>query len=297
MPVRRIPSFPSADSGVPRHWKERKASADGIAFFFSYGIVRGKDTEGCADMDYQDINARTIDLWVENGWEWGTPISHDVYEKAKNGEWEVLLTPVRPVPHAWIGTLEGKSVLGLACGGGQQIPIFSALGAECTVLDYSQRQLDAERMVAEREGYRINIVHADMTKPLPFESDSFDLIFHPVANCYVENVRPIWQECFRVLKKGGCLLAGMDNGINFIFDDSETTVKHVLPFNPLVCEEHRKSLGEEGGIQFSHTIEDLIGGQLAAGFRLMDVYEDTNGRGNLHEHHIPTFWATRAVKE
>lgn len=256
-----------------------------------------KKVQKALDMNYQDINARTVDLWVENGWEWGTPISHEVYDKAKNGEWDVLLTPVRPVPHAWFGKLEGKKILGLASGGGQQMPIFSALRAECTVLDYSSRQLEAERMVAEREGYRINIVHGDITKPLPFGNDSFDLIFFPVANCYVENMRPIWQECFRILKKGGPLLAGMDNGTNFIFDDTETKVEYTLPFNPLVCEEHRRSLEKDGGIQFSHTIEDLIGEQLTAGFRLTDIYEDTNRRGNLYKHHIPTFWATRAVKE
>lgn len=33
------------------------------------------------------------------------------------------------------------------------------------------------------------------------------------------------------------------------------------------------------------------------GFRLTHVYEDTNGTGNLHDHGIPSFWATRAVKE
>ena len=31
---------------------------------------------------YQDINARTIDQWVENGWEWGKPISHEEYVNA-----------------------------------------------------------------------------------------------------------------------------------------------------------------------------------------------------------------------
>ena len=53
----------------------------------------------------------------------------------------------------------------------------------------------------------------------------------------------------------------------------------------------------DDGIQFSHTIEEQIGGQLAAGLRLTDVYGDTNGTGNLHEHNIPTYWATRAVKD
>ena len=50
-------------------------------------------------------------------------------------------------------------------------------------------------------------------------------------------------------------------------------------------------------IQFSHTIEEQVGGLLQAGFRLTHLYEDTNGEGNLHEHGIPTFLALRATKE
>ena len=249
-------------------------------------------------MNYQDINAATIDQWVRNGWEWGKPISHETYLDAVNGKWDVLLTPTVPVPHEWFGDMKGKKLLGLASGGGQQMPIFTALGADCTVLDYSPMQLESERMVAEREGYDINIVRADMTKPLPFEDESFDIIFHPVSNVYAADVLPIWKECFRVLKKGGILLAGLDNGMNFVFDMDEKTLRFRLPFDPLHNEEHRRFLEENNdGMQFSHTIDEQIGGQLAAGFRLTNVFGDTNGIGNLHEHNIHTFWATRAVKE
>lgn len=248
-------------------------------------------------MKYQDINAATIDRWIEEGWEWGIPISHETYVKATEGKWDVVLTPTRPVPHEWFGSLAGKKVLGLASGGGQQIPVFAALGAECTVLDYSEKQLESERMVAEREGYPVNLVRADMTKPLPFADESFDLIFHPVSNCYVEEVRPIFRECFRVLKPGGVLLGGFDNGINYILDEKEEYLQNCLPFNPLKNPEQMRQLEAAGdGVQFSHTLEEQIGGQLEAGFLLTDVYEDTNGAGRLHEHGIPTFWATRAVK-
>lgn len=84
---------------------------------------------------YQDINKETIDGWVEEGWEWSKPISHDEYISAKNGDWNVFLTPTVPVPHEWLGNINGKKILGLASGGGQQMPIFNALGVECTVLD------------------------------------------------------------------------------------------------------------------------------------------------------------------
>lgn len=247
---------------------------------------------------YQQLNSETIDRWVADGWEWGKPVSPEVYQAACEGNWDVLLTPTKPVPHDWFGNLKGKAVLGLASGGGQQMPIFNALGAKCTVLDYSKAQLESERTVAQREGYEIEIVHADMTQPLPFPDGSFDLIFHPVSNCYVEQVEPIWRECARILKPGGVLLAGLDNGVNFWFDEKEERLTYTMPFNPLVNPEHQR-LSEEHdwGMQFSHSIDEQIGGQLRSGLCLTDIYEDVNGEGNLHDHNIPTFWATRAVKK
>lgn len=51
-------------------------------------------------MGYQEINADVIDGWCREGWEWGQPISHQAYQNAINGQWEVYLTPTKPVPHA-----------------------------------------------------------------------------------------------------------------------------------------------------------------------------------------------------
>lgn len=209
----------------------------------------------------------------------------------------MVLTPTKAVPASWFPELKGKHVLGLASAGGQQMPIFAALGAVGTVLDLSERQLESERLVAEREGYDIEIVQADMTKPLPFESEDFDLIFHPVSNCYIEEVLPLWQECWRILKPGGLLLSGMDNGFNYLFDGDEHQVTGRLPFNPLKNEDQMRSLEKgDDGIQFSHTLEEQLGGQLKAGFCLLDLYEDTNGEGFLHEQGVPTFWASLARK-
>jgi SAM-dependent methyltransferase len=246
---------------------------------------------------YQEINAETIDRWVEEGWEWGVPIDHDTFVRATQGDWDVVLTPTKAVPHAWFGSLRGKKVLGLACGGGQQMPIFAALGADCTVLDYSERQLRSERAVAEREGYPIRIVRGDMTQPLPFSDGEFDLIFHPVSNCYVREVKPIWRECYRVLKPGGTLLSGVDHCINYIVDEQEERIINRLPFDPVADEAQREQLkATDSGMQFSHTLEEQINGQLEAGFTLLALYEDTNGAGRLHELNIPTFLAMRAKR-
>ena len=248
--------------------------------------------------DYREINARTIDRWVDEGWEWGRPITHEAYMRALKGDWDVYLTPTKPVPHEWFGELRGKKILGLASGGAQQMPVFAALGADCTVLDYSSRQVESERAVSEREGYPIRILRADMTRPLPFGDGEFDIVFHPVSNCYVRDVRPIWKECFRVLRRGGYLICGTDHYVNYIVDDEEKEIVNHLPFDPLADPEQMKQLQDsDAGVQFSHSLEEQIGGQLEAGFRLLNIYEDTNGTGRLHELGIPTFLAMRSVKE
>ncbi|MEA4889060.1 MAG: class I SAM-dependent methyltransferase [Clostridiaceae bacterium] len=252
--------------------------------------------------DYTEINARTWDIWAEKGCEWTIPIDHDTFLNARRGEWAVYLTPSKWVPKEWFLPFPGARILGLASGGGQQMPIFTALGAECTVFDYSDSQLAKERLVAEREGYSINIVQGDMTQPLPFASESFDMIFHPVSNCYIEDVYPVWRECYRVLRKGGVLLAGMDNGINFLVNDDSNPLMIVnrLPYNPLRNaseEEYKRMVDQAEGIQFSHTLDEQIGGQLKAGFCLTDIFEDRDreGCGILREY-APQYYSTRACK-
>lgn len=249
-------------------------------------------------MGYQELNAKIVDQWCKTGWLPGQCITHEEFVRAQQGDWDLYFTPNKTIPHAWFGDLKGKELLGLASGGGQQIPIFAALGANCTMLDYSTEQCETEKKVAEREGYSVNIVQYDMTKPLPFADETFDIIFHPLSNCYVEEVKPIFKECYRILKHGGVLMCGLDNGINFAFNEEETELTYTLPFNPLKNpQQYEDSIKNDWGIEFSHTLEEQIGGQLEAGFVLTDLYEDTNGEGILHEHGIPTYWAKRAKKK
>jgi 2-polyprenyl-3-methyl-5-hydroxy-6-metoxy-1,4-benzoquinol methylase len=69
-----------------------------------------------------------------------------------------VLNPLQGRAHAWFrpfltaGRLDGVRLLGLASGGGQQMPVFAALGADVTILDYSDRQLDSERQIAAAKG-------------------------------------------------------------------------------------------------------------------------------------------------
>ena len=100
-----------------------------------------------------------------------------------------------------------------------------------------------------------------------------------------------------MLKPGGILLCGLGNEVNYIVNEDETMIVNKMPFDPLDNPEYMKQLMEDDdGVQFSHTIEEQIGGQLKAGFTLTDIFGDTNGYGRLQELNIESYIATRAVK-
>ena len=251
--------------------------------------------------NYVAYNSRLWDAWSEDQNTWSIPLTPEQFQQAKDGSIEFVLTPTKTVPLSWFEGL-GKDVLGLASGGGQQGPVMAARGYRVAILDNSMRQLQSERMVAEREDYEVLALQADMTLPFPFKDESFDMIIHPVSNCYIENLQPTWNECYRVLRHGGVLMAGWTNPILYMFDDEALDnpeipliVRHKLPYNGRMEVEKGAELSLDTGYQFSHTLEAQIGGQLKAGFLLKDFYEDTDPSDHLGQF-TSIFAASLAVK-
>lgn len=247
---------------------------------------------------YSNINSKSVDSWVKSGWEWGKPIYHGDFLKAKEGKFKLFLTPFKKVPDDWLGNIKGKKVLGLAAGGGQQMPILKALGADITLIDNSKEQVKTDEEFAKREGYKGIFIKGDMTEKLPFEDSSFDLIVNPVSLVYVDDFMFVFKECGRVLKKGGIILTGLDNGFNFAFDDETGKIMFTLPFNPLKDkEQYDYMVKNDYGIQFSHSLSEQLNGLIKNGFKILDTYEDTNLFGKLKDFNVPTFMAVKAMKE
>lgn len=169
-------------------------------------------------MDIKKINEIAWDNEVKLGNKWTIPLTKNEVLLAKKGVYKLLLTPNKEVPKEWIGDVKNKKVLCLASGGGQQGPIFSALGADVVVFDNSKEQLYKDEMVSKRDNLKIKLEYGDMRDLSRFNNETFDLIFHPISNCFVDNIEQVWNECYRVLDIGGTLISGFINPLVYIFD-------------------------------------------------------------------------------
>jgi hypothetical protein len=65
-------------------------------------------------------------------------------------------------------------------------PLLAAAGARVMVFDASAAQLAQDRFVAKRERLPLRLVQGDMAGLSRFDAGSFDLVFHPVANCFAQ---------------------------------------------------------------------------------------------------------------
>jgi SAM-dependent methyltransferase len=237
---------------------------------------------------------------------WSRPVNSDIIARARRGDWQVILTPRLPVPRDWFGDISGKRVLCLASGGGQQVPVLAAAGAEIVSFDLSDEQLAKDADVCAREGLSIRCLQGDMADLSILVDGAFDLIFHPVSNVFVPDIEPVWRECFRVLAPGGRLLAGFMNPTLFLFDHEEAdkngilTVNYHLPYadaKNLSPQALQHKLAENRPLEYSHSMETQIGGQLRAGFVLTGFYEDHwFDESWVFSRHSPVSFATRAAR-
>jgi SAM-dependent methyltransferase len=259
-------------------------------------------------MNIYDVNRAAWDHAVEQGTNpYTNAIAADVIAAAKQGRWSLSLSACKPVPKDWFPVLAGSKVLCLASAGGQQAPIFAALGADVTVLDASPLQLAQDRFVAERDALNIELVEGDMADLSVFADASFALIYNQPSTLFVPDVAPVWRECSRVLQTGGVLMTGFMNPDEFVFDEEALdnegrfVVKHPLPYvehETLSQDVLEQRLRNKEMLHFSHTMEAQLGGLITAGFVLTGFYEDRRSEedGNPIRHFMPSVYVVRAEK-
>jgi len=257
-------------------------------------------------IDVLEHNRASWNRQAEQQCAWSQPVSAEEIAAARHGDWQVRLTPSR-LPADWLDAVRGLRILCLASGGGQQAPLLAAAGAQVTVFDASDGQLQLDRMVAQREHLPLAVVQGDMRDLSVFADASFDLVFHPISNLYVPDIGPVWRECFRVLRSGGTLLSSFYNPVVFVGDRDPRYAeqelirpRYTLPYSDLEqldaqALDDKAQRGE--ALVFGRSLGAQIGGQLDAGFVLTGFYEDEQPHPRfVIDRYLPTFLATRANK-
>jgi len=240
---------------------------------------------------------------VKKGNVWTIPVEKDELDEAAKGIFVIILTPHKPVPKNWLGDVKGKRILCLASGGGQQGPILAAAGAHVTVFDNSDEQLKKDEEAAKEHYLEIKTVRGNMQDLSCFADETFDMIIHPVSNCFIDDVLPVWRESYRVLKEKGSLLSGFVNPIRYMLDWEQVDaterceLRYSVPYSDLQSlspNMKEKYAQENTPFEFGHTLTAQIQGQLEAGFILAGLYEDKGKE--IVDQFTDTFIVTRAIK-
>ncbi|KAB0481944.1 class I SAM-dependent methyltransferase [Vibrio sp. IB15] len=239
--------------------------------------------------------------------DWSKPVSQEVIEQAKLGNWSVHITK-QPLTESWLPKcIEGKKILCLASAGGQQAPVLAAAGAIVTVYDLSREQLNKDKFVAKRDELNITTIQGDMRNLSIFEEQTFDFIISPISNLYIPDLKDLWNECYRVLKTKGILLTSFYNPVLFIFERNKKLEeqglikpKYAIPYSDktsLTQNEYEEKLSTGQAIVFGHTLTEQIGEQINSGFVIAGFYEDEHPTPRfIIENYLPTMIATKAIK-
>jgi len=174
-------------------------------------------------------------------------------------------------PCGILADVEGKDVLCLASGGGQQSAVFGLLGARVTVVDLAQGQLDGDRAAAAHYGYEITTIYADMRDLSCLDDESFDMVYG-TALCYVPDARQVYSEVARVLRQDGIFRVDFHQpAVHFMTWDGDG-YRITKPYFEKIDRR------EDGAIEFRHYMDDIFNGIIDAGMSIRQVVDLSRNR-------------------
>jgi 2-polyprenyl-6-hydroxyphenyl methylase / 3-demethylubiquinone-9 3-methyltransferase len=147
------------------------------------------------------------------------PVDNRLYDRLAGTWWDedeipaLLRTGINPARFRYmrrilteeLGDPKGKSCLDVGCGGGLLAEKFAKLGCQVTGVDPSEPSLGTARTHAQQEGLEIQYLVAT-GEDLPFDDNSFDVIYCCDVLEHVDSVERAIAEAARVLKAGGLYL-------------------------------------------------------------------------------------------
>jgi SAM-dependent methyltransferase len=190
-----------------------------------------------------------------------------------------------------LADIEGKEVLCLASGGGQQSAVFGLLGARVTVVDLAEGQLEGDRTTAAYYGYEVTTICADMRDLSCIRVGTFALVYQAPSMAYIPDVRPVYAEVFRVLRPKGIYRVCFTNPATEFVDWNSWDGEGYRITKPY--SERIERAGEDevvGSIQFRHYMADIFNGLVAVGFSIQRVEDDPQYYAQRNAQAQPGSW-------
>jgi ubiquinone/menaquinone biosynthesis C-methylase UbiE len=217
--------------------------------------------------------------------------------------------------HDILKEVAGKKVLCLASGGGQDSVAFGLLGADVTVLDLSDVQLERDRQGAVHHGLQTKTVQGDMRDLSVFSDNQFDIVWQVYSINFVPSVKPVIAEVSRVLKLGGIYFLQFANPFAIGVDEEKWDGKS-YPLNSLYRDGEDLSqqfahwdvekadgtkIKYDSPHEFRHTLSTVLNTLTGSGFILLGLWEwirpDENPEPGSWAHYtqvmppyLSTFW-------
>jgi ubiquinone/menaquinone biosynthesis C-methylase UbiE len=181
----------------------------------------------------------------------------------------------------------GKKVLCLASGGGQDSVAFGLLGADVTVFDLSDVQLERDRLGAAHHNLVVETIQGDMRDLSVFIDNLFDLVWQPYSVNFVPSVETVYREVARVLKPGGIYYMSFANPfvhavddeawdgnaypLNRFYIDGEDTITYFPHWN--VTQPDGKQVKLDSPHEFRHTLSTVLNTMAKNGFVFLHLQE------------------------
>ena len=109
----------------------------------------------------------------------------------------------------------GQQVLEVGCGAGTDLVRFARGGAQVTGVDISPSAIALARQNFAQQGLAADLREAD-GEQLPFDANSFDLVYAHGVVQYTADAQSLVDECRRVLKPGGEAIFQVYNRISWL---------------------------------------------------------------------------------
>ena len=202
----------------------------------------------------------------------------DGYKKLRENPYSANNLEEKPALFSLAPDLDGKAVLDLGCGYGENCAEFLKMGASrVTGVDLSEKMLD----IATSEHPEIEFIRGDMSD-LSFIEGKYNVIFSSLALHYIEDFGKFAKEVHGLLNRDGCFIFSQEHPLTTAPISGTSWSKdengNVLHYNLTDYTRSGKRYTTwfvDGVEKYHRTFSDIVNALACAGFVITKMLEPT----------------------